>query len=184
MFFFALLSIENDDDRSFVADVYDKYHNKLYRYALSKTNNHHASLEITQDTFIAFISNLDKVSRCEMKTIYAYLFTVQKNFIIKYYREKSKYERFTALQDLYSVPSDEDVESILTSNENYNSLVKTIHKLPVPTSDIILLHIVHGLSLKRISKIVNMPYDAVKKRFERGKAALVSSLKGDINNEK
>ena len=59
MFFFALLSIENDDDRSFVADVYDKYHNKLYRYALSKTNNHHASLEITQDTFIAFISNLD-----------------------------------------------------------------------------------------------------------------------------
>ena len=111
-----------------------------------------------------------------MDSMYAYLFTIQKNALQRYRVRNNRELFFMSNESIDDIPSDEDVNALISSNEQYNEILTTIHKMQAIYSDILILHLVNEVSLKRIAKSLDQPYDTIKKRYSRGLKALTIAL--------
>ena len=172
-----LFLVETESDKIFVTKVYEKYSQILHAYAIKKICDRNIAYDITHDTFLGFLRNLDHLRNQPMDSIYAYLFTIQKNLIKKYYINKSREDNVLSLDFKEDVPSDEDINELVSSNEQYNIIISAIHKLSSIYSDVLLLHLVHEIPLKEIAKSLHISYDTVKKRYSRGMKHLTNTLK-------
>ena len=176
-----LFAIENDDDRTLVTLVYERHSIALYQYALKVVNDSTVAMDITQETFLGFVRNLHNLRNQSIDSIYAYLFTSQKNSIKKYYNKKYRESKIISFDNMEEIPSDEDVNAIASSNEQYNKILLEIHKLSPIYSDVLILHLVNDLSLKKISKILDEPYATIKKRYSRGLKKITDVLKKEMS---
>ena len=66
--------------------------------------------------------------------------------------------------------------SVVISNETLKDVVEAIGELPTIYKDVIILEHFHNYSKKEIAKLLNVNYDTVKKRAERGRKLLVEKL--------
>ena len=171
-----LFIIENEDDKALVTLVYEKYSPILYQYALKRVGDPTVATDITQETFLGFVSNFEKFREQSMDSMYAYLFTIQKNALQRHRVRNNRELFFMSNESIDDIPSDEDVNALISSNEQYNEILTTIHKMQPIYSDILILHLVNEVSLKRIAKSLDQPYDTIKKRYSRGLKALTTAL--------
>ena len=175
-----LFIVENEDDKMFVTIVYEKYSPILYHYALKEVYDSTIAMDLTQETFLGFIRNLDTLKKQSMDSLYAYLFTSQKNAIKKHYNKSFRESKILSFENIEDIPSDEDVNSMLSANEQYNMILSAIHSLSPIYSDVLILHLVNDISLKEISKILDEPYATIKKRYSRGLKKLTDILEKEM----
>ena len=71
----------------------------------------------------------------------------------------------------FSCPS-----NVVIENETYSDVIKAIEELPDIYRDVIILEHFHNYSKKEIVKLLNVNYDTVKKRTERGRDLLLEKL--------
>lgn len=71
----------------------------------------------------------------------------------------------------FSCPS-----NVVIENETYSDVIKAIEELPDIYRDLIILEHFHNYSKKEIAKLLNVNYDTVKKRTERGRDLLLEKL--------
>lgn len=79
------------------------------------------------------------------------------------------------------LPGDEKIESLLEPvRDHYNELWDCIQRLPEEFRLTIILFYYNELSLKDISRILNVPLGTVKSRLSRGKKLLKQALEEDV----
>lgn len=181
---FILYMVESDSDRLLVTMLYEEYSKQLYMFALKHLCDEDYANDITQNTYLTLIRHLDKLRHQDRKSIYAYLFTVQKNAIKKQYIKNKRNQNNVSFEILNDIPSEDDIDKILTANERYNIIVRSISDLPQIYSDVLLLHLVNEIPLKDVSDILNEPYSTVRKHYSRGRQMLAIALKKEEKNGK
>jgi len=178
-----ILSIVDDDDRTFVEKIYVKYEKQLYLIAMKHLNNHHDAQDCVQDTIKLIIEGIEKFKIAQDLEYLEKLITVvcrnRALNMLRLQNRKNEYEqslsRYNYKENEYEEIDIPDyassVDKIYISEENVEHLHNLIDKLDSKYRDVILLKSM-GFDNQDIAEIMNISEALVRKRYSRARKQL------------
>lgn len=151
--------------------IYEMYFEDVYRYILSISKNKNIAEDITSETFLKAIKNIDKFDG--KKDIRAWLFTIAKN---TYYTSVKRENIYT--EEIETVEKFDFVDNIINKEQAMN-VHKHLHKLKEPYKEVFMLRIFGELSFKEISEIFNKSESFARVTFHRAKNQIINLMEGN-----
>ena len=144
---------------------------KIYRYVYFRIKNQTLAEDITQETFLRFISQKGNIHNYEMK----YLYTIARNLCIDEYRKVK----------LEPLPEDykETVGNVDELFEERLVVRQVLAGLPLMDQELLLLRHVNGESVGTISNALGISRFTLYRRLKSAEESFRTSLEG-INHEK
>lgn len=179
-----IMSIENEEDRSFVEELYIKYERHMYKIAYGVLHHHEDSEDCVHDTIQLIIDSLDKFKMADKREYLEKLLTIAcRNCAInKYKKTKDKhcYEasayQFNVEEKEFEYIEFEDpgscVEDIVISEEKCQLLYELINKLDYKYRDVLVLKSL-GYEHEDIAKIMSISSELARQRLRRARVKLI-----------
>lgn len=153
-------------NRKKLLELFDRYSEDLYRFAVSYTGSPADAEDIVQSVFLKLMSkNVNLDVGCEK----AYLMKVTANMC------KNHLKSFHVRT---SVSYDEKMQFIDTFNDKEMDVYDAVMKIPETNRVPLYLHFYEGYTYKEISKMLKISVSAVAMRISRGKDSLKQILEG------
>lgn len=152
-----------------IDQIYKQHFKTVYKYLLCLTHDSETSEELTQETFLKAIKNIDKFEKqSKMST---WLCSIAKNLWYDELRKKKIKEVST--EELFELEDKSaNLEEKSISNENKLNLYKRIQNLDKQTREVFYLKITGDLTFKEIGEILNKTENWARVTFYRGKLKL------------
>lgn len=178
-----IMSIENEEDRSFMETLYNKYSKKMYLTAMDVLNNHHDAEDCVHNTVERMIYSIESFKQAKEKEYLIRLIVVTtKNIAINMYNASKKRNSRTFSTTMYDDEEDSweimdipdfenDVQNIIINEENCQLLRNLINKLDYKLKSVVIL-MQMGFSYEAISQILGISIEAARKRYSRAKEKL------------
>ena len=150
------------------ARILEKYIEKIYSFAISKTFTPDEADDLSQDILYQAVASLPKLT--DESRFEPWLWRLASNCAFSFRRQKGKERAFY----LYNVP-EEDFEQVSVEDndeETYDFLREKIAMLSVKYRDIIILFYYDGLSTKEISERLSLPEGTVTWRLSEARKKL------------
>lgn len=139
-------------------------YDKIYRYVYFKMKNQTIAEDITQETFLRFISKNGNHHNYEIK----YLYTIARNLCVDEYRRIKPDPLPEGYDERVAAPSENMEERILVR--------EALSKLPLEDQEILLLRHVNNETVGTISEALQLSRFAVYRRLKNAEERLRSSL--------
>ena len=107
----AILRMEDEDDRQFVADLYQNYKLNMYYTARKIVKDPHTAEDIVQESCIAIINNLEKIKAVEICRRRAYIVSIVKNISINYIVKRDRQSKYSFIADDEILSQQPDLDS-------------------------------------------------------------------------
>lgn len=142
-------------------------YDKIYRYVYFKVNDRAVAEDITQETFLKYLSKKNAVHDYEMK----FLYTIAKNLCIDEYR-RIKPEALT----------EEHAETLAAKDDPFlerYAVREALSKLSEEDRELLLLRYVNDAQVGTIAGILNISRFAVYRKLKEAESRLKKELKED-----
>ncbi len=164
--------IVSTKDTRYFSVLYDKYASFIYNKCFSFVDSEDEAQDLTHDIFIKIYLNL-KTFKGESK-LSTWIYAIAYHFCINYVNKnkKGKVLLFDEIEDFISENDEtflEDEHDEALFEINYAKLQKILAALPVDDRLILLMKYQDELSIKEISRILNVKLSTVKMRLHRAK---------------
>jgi RNA polymerase sigma-70 factor (ECF subfamily) len=171
-------------DPNAIEQLVCKYQGRIYNLILKICSNPNDAAELTQDTFVKVIENIDKFE--SRSGFYTWAFRIAVNLTLNYRKRKATVG-FTSLdaelaagdeqvrQGLAAILSDDkspDPAQIAENRELCELIQKGICKLDDEHRAIIVLRDIEGMDYAQIAEVLGTELGTVKSRLSRARAAL------------
>lgn len=158
-----------------------KYHPFVYKFLVKISNDDQTAEDLTQDTFIKVIRNIDKFDPAGQAKFSTYIIAIAKNVYIDYYRkEKGIRHNIPINETIGSAEANVHLEDIIIDKLYGQSILECLEDLPDEQKTAIKLKYIEGLTLKEIGDQLNLEPKTVKSRIHNGIVRLRKLLrKGD-----
>ncbi len=160
-------------DMSALAEIFERYKERIYRTALAITRDPAAAEDILQESFVRLFSHADRL-RTDTP-VGPWLYRVAVNLSADWLSHRRRW--FEVLQHLierWTAPI--RVERAVEERELQEKVHRAIRSLPVAQQVVIVLHYLEGMSLKEIAEILEIPEGTVKSRLYHAREALRMQL--------
>jgi RNA polymerase sigma-70 factor (ECF subfamily) len=171
-------------DPNAIEQLVCKYQGRIYNIILKICSNPSDAAELTQDTFVKVIENIDKFE--SRSGFYTWAFRIAVNLTLNYRKRKATVG-FTSLdaelaagdeqarQGLAAILSDDralDPAQIAENRELCELIQKGIRKLDDEHRAVIVLRDIEGMDYAQIAEVLGTELGTVKSRLSRARAAL------------
>lgn len=184
-----IMSIENDNDRAFVEDIYNLYSEKMYLIAYDILKNHYDAEDCVQETIVKIIDKIDRFKQAQYENYLKKLIVIAcRNVAINKYNENKKKNRTEFSTTGYyeddnfetiDIPDTaENAEKIVLSEYNYIYIKQLIDKLDPKYRDVLVLKSMQFTN-EEIAYMMNISVELVRKRYSRARAKILE-LGGDV----
>ena len=179
-----LMTIEDECDRSYVAQIYEQNKLKLYKIAYDIVKNHHDAEDCVQDVMIALIDYLETyraASEVHQKNI---LFRMCRNIAIDKYRQshrKKSREVYADELEGFEIVDDERVDRIFLQKENQQALMNMINSLRETYSDVLYYFYYMQLSVQQIAQLLGISEANVRMRLTRARRMLLANWEEELH---
>ena len=146
-------------------------YDKIYRYVYFKMNDQTVAEDITQETFLRFISQKGSIQGYEIK----YLYTIARNLCVDEFRRVKPESLSEGYEE--TIPAKDDLL------EDRIAVRDAIAKLPVEDQEILLLRYVNNESVGTISKTLGISRFALYRRLKSAEDKLRVSLEVDVHEK-
>ena len=176
-----ILAIENEQDKSFVEQLYIENHNKIYRIAYNILKKHEDAEDCMQDVFERIIRHLDRFQSMtkEHQNNALGIMTrnraidIQKQLLKKHSKEVCETWNGEEESDiLQMIAEEESVVEAIINEENKKILSKFIDELDPIYQDVIVLHYNLNLTNSEICDMLGISKYLVSMRLNRAKSIL------------
>jgi RNA polymerase sigma-70 factor (ECF subfamily) len=138
--------------------LYNKYSNKVFRFAQSMLKSVEESENVVQDVFMTVWLNRDRIEKDA--SIKSYLFTITYNSSITILRRKVRDAKFREYLEL--LPSFHDaVNYDVEYRDLENKLNQILDELPSRQKEVYKLHRIEGLKYKDISERLHISVNTI-----------------------
>jgi RNA polymerase sigma-70 factor, ECF subfamily len=171
----SLIRRARDDTQAFVT-LYERYVERIYRFAYRRTHDEPLARDITSTTFEKALRSL---RRFEWRGVSfgAWLYKIARNEIAHHYR------RWFFVPLLTRYPTDLDVERTVQSNQDRDSIYAGLAKLSGADRELIMLRYFEDLSSAEVAEILGCSVDNVYLRLHRALGRLRKNLESFEFNE-
>lgn len=173
----------NDAETPKIVRIYEMYKNTLYSVAYDVTKNIDDAEDVVNETMAKVLGIINRIGNEEIgtKRCRNLMITIAKNTAIDVLRKKKRQAMIIERKkDEISMKSTED---LYLDMENYRFLVECIGKIDEKYRDTLRLRLIHGLSPKEVSSVLNISEAAVNMRVMRGKRLVGEMIKESAKDE-
>ena len=173
-----------DGDSAAMERLIIKYQNRIFNVILKICANFDDAVELTQETFVKVIENIDKFKG--KSSFYTWLFRIAVNLTLNYCKRSIKLpvisldaenngldgrEKGMLRQFLRDEGSLEPVQ-VAAEKEIYELLTKAILKLDEDQRAVLVLRDIEGMNYARIAEVLDIELGTVKSRLSRARGNL------------
>ncbi|MFV0378379.1 MAG: RNA polymerase sigma-70 factor [Mangrovibacterium sp.] len=137
-------------DKQALDEIYKFFYPKLYAFAKSFLKVEDNINDILQDVFVKLWMNREKINRVD--TFNSYLFTIAKNTIVSYFRDKTRDLQFETRIKAVLAENQLELHDELEYKELKSNIDAIIDQLPEKRKQIFILSREDGLSNNEISE--------------------------------
>ena len=186
-----LMMIEDDNDRSFVASLYQKYEKQMKAVALNILKNDYDAEDCVHDSIITIVNKLDAFKKTNSEQHLKWLvLLVCKNTALNMRKKSLRKQNSEIPLTMYTSNSGvcDDLadrsptpEEIAVEEDTVRLMISLINRLDDKYREVILLKY-SGFNNKDISHILSISQDSVRQRIFRAKNQLLK-MGGGIFHE-
>jgi RNA polymerase sigma-70 factor (ECF subfamily) len=173
-----LISRCQEGDQEALKQIFDLYHNKVYRVAYGVLRHREEALDIVQEVFIKLFRSIRDFKRESRLSTYLYRMTV--NTAIDHLRKMGK-ARVSSLDEEEAIQPAEEPERrpdrIFLYKELEGKVNEALNKLPVDQRTAMVLREVEGLSYQEIAETMKSSIGTVMSRLHYGRKRMQELLK-------
>jgi RNA polymerase sigma-70 factor (ECF subfamily) len=161
-----LLELASELNTAALAEIYDTYSPRLYRYAMRLLGDADLAEDCVAETFTRFLKSLEK-GHGPRDHLQAYLYRIAHNWIVDLYRD---HEQTFELSD--SLPCDDLPEEEAARQIRQNQVRKAIRLLSPDQQKVVSLKYMECWENEEIASALHKPIGAVKSIQHRALASL------------
>jgi RNA polymerase sigma-70 factor (ECF subfamily) len=159
-------------------EIFDKYHNKVYRIAFGVVRQREEALDVVQEVFIKLFRSIKNFKG--RSHFYTYLYRMVMNTAIDHKRKTGKQFMSSLDEEGSFEPSDEaekGPERILLQKELEERVKLAMDKLPAEQKAALIFRDVEGLSYQEMAEAMGCSIGTVMSRLHYGRKRMQESLK-------
>ncbi len=184
MLFSILMTIESEEERSFVEEIYHRYHPKMLAICMSILKNTADAEDAVTDTFLRIIDNLEKFTAVKQDQLPGLIAICTKNTALNFYRKNARqnaHETFsTSLEEegatMVLIDPDAEIEQRVMDQEFISEVAEMIHRLPEEQQVVVALKYYYHYRSNEIAELLGITRNAVDTRLFRAKSNLRKML--------
>lgn len=143
--------------------VFDKYHRRIYQFALQFLKDDSLSEEVVQDTFLRLWLNREKID--SSKPLAPYLFTIARRKVIDVYRQKVVSDKAREQAQLMTELSRNYTEDEVLQRDVEKLVMEVMQQLTNQQQAVFRLSRVNGLSYEEIAEELSISKSTVKQHL-------------------
>ncbi|MFC1474740.1 RNA polymerase sigma factor [bacterium] len=181
----TIVELCREGDRSAFNELVDAYSRRLYAFVNTILNDHDATDDIIQETFVRVYANIEKYnnesafSHWLFKIAHRQILNRQKSESLRKDREL-RYEREKVYDE--NERGKDAPEQQVVDKEGISNIVKIINTLSAKQKAAISLFALEGYSIKEISGIMECSQGTVMSHLHRAKQAIKGKIPPKDNN--
>jgi len=150
-----------------ISEIYAKYFDDVYRYALTLCRNESTAEEITQETFFKALKGIDRFDgRCR---VYVWLCEIAKNTWFSLQKKESRYAGDEALAE---IPAPDDLERSILDRTALPPVYRALHSLEEPYKEVVALRVLGDLPFRQIAELFGKTESWARVTFYRAKSMM------------
>lgn len=178
MLSFYLAMMDTDEDRQFVAQLFDEYQQMMYGITYNILHHQYDAEEAVGNAILNIMesNSLQKIQTFDVRHKESYIAKAAKNAALKIYNKRKKNNENSTNE--YYMDSDnidtteEEVLSSLTAQE----IKSAINELSENDHNILEIYYLHGMSYGEIARDLDITPDSVRQRIHRARKRLMNKL--------
>ena len=161
-----------------------KYQNRIYNVILKICANPDDAAELTQDTFVKIIENIDRFER--RSGFYTWTFRIAVNLTLNYCQRSAKHgfssldaendehsqQAKAQLKGFLSDDSSPDPAVVAQNKELCRIVAKTLMEMDDAQRTVLVLRDIEGMNYAEIAKVLDIELGTVKSRLSRARSNL------------
>jgi RNA polymerase sigma-70 factor (ECF subfamily) len=161
-----------------------KYQNRIYNIILRMCANRDDAAELTQETFVKVIENIDGFEG--RSGFYTWLFRIAVNLTLNYCQRASKFgcrsleaydeehngEAKSQLRDFLSDDASPDPAEMAQNKELCGVVLKALTRLDDTQRTVVVLRDIEGMNYAQIAEVLGVELGTVKSRLSRARSNL------------
>lgn len=171
-----LLTQAGQFDSCALAEIYDIYSPRLYRYAMRLLGDGCAAEDCVSETFSRFLKAL-QAGKGPRDYLQAYLFRTAHNLVVDHYRRNAEHSAEELTENL---PQAETTEGVAEDNLRQRRVRAALHKLTEHQQQVVALKFLEGWENEEIACALHKPVGAVKSLQHRALAQLQKILLDEV----
>jgi len=181
MFCMMLATIEDEQERLKIADIYEKYRYKCLHIALSIVKNHEMAEDAVEDTFVEVIKQKNKILAMSCSDLLPYIVTIVKSRAINIIKKTNRISD-TPIEDLDDTIESGDipVDEQVFNKQGYEKLLTQIASLDEKYKTVFELKYTHNMSNGEIANTLNINQKNVEMRLYRAKLKLRKLIESEV----
>lgn len=168
-------------DKEAFQKLISQYHPIVHKFLVKITNHEQTAEDLTQETFLKIIRNIEKFDIEGKAKFSTYVITIAKNAYIDYLRREKRAIQNTPIPENLNIEDVHiQVEETVVNKLYGQSILENLEGLSEEQKIAIKLKYIEGLTLKEIGDQLNLETKTVKSRIHNGIVRLRKQLeKGD-----
>ena len=170
-------AIQGDTDAFSI--LYERNVGRIYNYIFYRTGNVHEAEDLTARVFYRALSHM-KTYRDEGLPLAAWLYRIAHNLVANWHRDNHRRQEVPLDDHLQLQARVEHLETALEINQDKETLLRLIRKLPEERQQLIILKFVEGLSNAEVGTIMGRSEGAIKSLYHRTLLSLRDYIDADV----
>ena len=167
----------NRGSREALRRIYEKYKHDLLGLAVALLNDVSLAKDVVHDVFVSFAQSAGTFNLTG--SLKSYLSTCVANRARD--KNRSMYQSDSTLEAADGMSSDLiGPQRSAICNEESRQLTDLLSKLPYEQCEVIVLHLHHGLTFRRIAKLQSVSINTIQSRYRYGLDKVRSMLNGEV----
>lgn len=160
--------------REAAAQLYELYHDEIYRFLAYRTGDSDSAADLTGEVFLKMVEALPNY-RSNGAPFRAWLYQIARNLAIDHFRRGKSHPQENLSENHQAV--NETPEETVQSRSQVQELYIALQRLPEDQRDVLVLRFLNGLPLAEVARILHRSEDAIKGLQRRGLIALREEMK-------
>lgn len=148
-------------DRDAAAILFDEYHPRVFRYALSKLGNAAEAEDVASETFARVLRDLDRF-RWKGSGFEAWLFRIAANLVVDMFRTTGRERPEHEVESLMETTTGNEPETLVLRAETSRDLRTLLEDLPEDQREVLLLRFAAGLDTEGAGRVLKRRPNAVR----------------------
>ncbi len=166
-------------ERRALEELFDRYAERVYRYALVSLRNHDDAEDVTSEVFLGVLRNLRNFEWRGSGSFESWLFRVAHNVITTEVRKRIRHpvDLYGSAEDLpaASVPG---ADELVSDGAGLGEVWEKVARMPRTQREVLALRYIAGLSAEEAGEVLGKSAGAVRVIQHRALAALRREMRG------
>lgn len=179
MLLFYLASLNSPEDKKTFEYYYLTYQRQMFAMANSVLHNERDAEDAVHNAFLGILKHVDVLQNTDEEKGKWYCLKAAKNAALNIVRKNRANPQVVAMEVLSFVPDERALEELIEKTE-YGEVLAAVNQLGDIYRDVLYLHYVMEMPVKKIADVLNRKTATVKQQLVRGKKMLSDILSQEV----